>query len=78
MMRLLLAAMFAGLIGIAIGGSATAGATPATCPNQNKVILQGQELPRQGNVVCDDDSTGRGLLGNAPLVGNLPGLGGIL
>lgn len=78
MMRLLLAAMFAGLIGLAIAGPATAGAAPA-CPNQNTVILQGQPLPRQGNVVCDDDETGGGgLLGNAPVVGNLPGLGGIL
>lgn len=77
-MRLLLAAVFAALVGLAIAAPATAGATPASCPNQNTVILQGQPLPTQGNVVCDDDQTGRGLLRNAPLVGNLPGVGGIL
>ena len=78
MMRRLLAALVAGFIGLAIGYPATAGAAPA-CPNKNTVIVQGEPLPRQGTVVCDDDETGgRGLLGNAPVVGNLPGLGGIL
>jgi hypothetical protein len=77
MMRKILAALFAGLIGAAVAGAATAGAAPV-CPNTNTVIVQGKPLPQQGNVVCDDDETGGGLLGNAPVVGNLPGLGGLL
>ncbi len=78
MMRGLLTAVVAGLIGLAIASAASAGATPATCPNTNTVIVQGKTLPQQGNLVCDDDQTSRGLLGNAPVVGNLPGLGGLL
>jgi hypothetical protein len=76
-MRRLLAVFFAGLIGVAVASFATAEAAP-NCPNSNTVILQGEPLPRQGNLICDDDAGGGGLLGNAPVVGNLPGLGGLL
>jgi hypothetical protein len=32
----------------------------------------------QFSQVCDDDPVSGGLLGDLPLLGNLPGLGGIL
>jgi hypothetical protein len=32
----------------------------------------------QFSQVCDDDPASGGLLGDLPLLGNLPGLGGIL
>jgi type 1 fimbria pilin len=58
--------------------SAAASAAPAPdCPN-NTVVVQGKVVSPPDNAVCDDDVTGGGLLGNAPIVGNLPGLGGLL
>ena len=69
-----IAAMFA-CAGLAT--SAVASAAPA-CPN-NTVVVQGKVVSTPQSPVCDDDEeTGGGLLGNAPIVGNLPGLGGIL
>jgi hypothetical protein len=63
--------------GVALGGSAVAGAAPV-CP-QPKVFIQGEIVNTPRSQVCDDDPTGNdGLLGNAPVVGNLPGLGGVL
>ena len=60
----------------ALAASAVAGAAP-DCPN-NTVVVQGKVVQSPDNQACDDDSTGGGLLGNAPVVGNLPGLGGLL
>lgn len=80
MHRLLAAAVLGGSIGLAFACPTIASAAPV-CPQNNKVILQGEELPvpAQGHVVCDDDpGGGDGLLGNAPVVGNLPGLSGVL
>jgi hypothetical protein len=78
MMRQLLLVMFAALIGLAITCAVPAGADP-TCPKNIMVRVQGQDLlPRPADQICDDDQTGGGLLGNAPVVGNLPGVGGIL
>ena len=56
--------------------SAVASAAP-DCPN-NTVVVQGEVVSPPDNAVCDDDVTGGGLLGDAPVVGNLPGLGGAL
>lgn len=56
--------------------SAVASAAPE-CPN-NTVVVQGEVVSPPDNAACDDDVTGGGLLGNAPVVGNLPGLGGVL
>jgi hypothetical protein len=57
---------------------ATASADPS-CPKNLTVKVQDKLLPSPGNQVCDEDNNrGSGLLGNAPVVGNLPGLGGIL
>jgi hypothetical protein len=78
--RLLAAAVLGGSIGLAVACPSIAAADPA-CPQNNKVILQGEELPMpaQGHVVCDDDpGGGDGLLGDAPVVGRLPGLSGVL
>jgi hypothetical protein len=71
-----------GLTGLAVAGSVVtspmASADPS-CPKNLTVKVQDKLLPSPGNQVCDEDNNrGRGLLGNAPLVGNLPGLGGIL
>ena len=56
--------------------SAVASAAPE-CPN-NTVVVQGKVVSTPDSQVCDDDVPGGGLLGNAPVVGNLPGLGGVL
>jgi hypothetical protein len=76
--RLLLAALGATVFTLA--WPATATAQPEVCPkntvtigNQGKVI----NVP-QHSQVCDDDPTGDGLLGDLPVLGNLPGLSGIL
>ncbi len=61
-------------------GLATSGAASAApdCPN-NTVVVQGEVVSPPDGQVCDDDVTGSGgLLGDAPVVGNLPGLGGLL
>ena len=56
--------------------NAVASAAPE-CPN-NTVVVQGKVVSTPDSQVCDDDLPGGGLLGNAPVVGNLPGLGGVL
>ena len=63
----------------ACAGLATSAAASAEpdCPN-NTVVVQGKVVSPPDNAACDDDVTGGGLLGNAPVVGNLPGLGGVL
>ncbi|MDT5019092.1 MAG: hypothetical protein QOD39_5252 [Mycobacterium sp.] len=77
MRRLVAVAAFTASFGLAVAWPATAGAAPV-CPKTNVVIVQGKTLPSPGDQVCDDDPGGDGLLGNAPVVGNLPGLGGVL
>jgi hypothetical protein len=77
--RASVASFLAASVALALGYPATAAAAPPVCPKNTVTIgNQGQvvNLP-QYSQVCDDDPTG-GLLGDAPLVGNLPGLGGIL
>jgi hypothetical protein len=65
-------AALAGMLGTAI-----ANAEPG-CPG-NTVTIQGEVVPAPVNQPCDNDEAGSdGLLGNAPVVGNLPGLGGVL
>jgi hypothetical protein len=86
MMKMLAATLFAMLIALALTYSATATAKPPTpppapaCP-QNTVTIgnQGQvvNMPQQSHV-CDNDTTDDGLLGDLPLLGNLPGLGRVL
>lgn len=67
----------AGSAGAALGGSAVASAASA-CPKPT-VIIQGEIFSTPKGPVCDDDAASNdGLLGNAPVVGNLPGLGGVL
>ena len=76
--RILLAAL--GAAALALGCPATAAAEPTACPNNTVTIgNQGQVLnvPPQSQV-CDDDPMSDGLLGDLPVLGNLPGLGGIL
>jgi hypothetical protein len=61
----------------AVGTTAVANAEPG-CPG-NTVTIQGEVVPAPVNKPCDtDEAGGDGLLGNAPVVGNLPGLGGVL
>jgi hypothetical protein len=76
--RFLLAAL--GVAALALGYPATATAEPSACPNNTVTIgSQGQVLnvPPQSQV-CDDDLVTDGLLGDLPVLGNLPGLGGVL
>jgi len=78
--RVSAASFFAALIALALGYPATAAAEPPVCPKNTVTIgNQGQvvNVP-QFSQVCDDDPTGDGLLGDLPVLGNLPGLGGIL
>jgi uncharacterized cupredoxin-like copper-binding protein len=76
--RILLAALATATL--ALSYPATAAAEPTVCPkntvtigNQGKVI----NVPQQSQV-CDDDPMNDGLLGDLPVLGNLPGLSGIL
>jgi hypothetical protein len=77
-MKLLAATFFATCVALALGCPATAVAEPQACPKNTVTIdNQGQviDLPQQSQV-CDDDPLG--LLGDLPVLGNLPGLGGVL
>jgi len=76
MRRYVLAFAAASLAAGALAFSAVASAEPV-CPN-NTVRIQGEIVPAPENQVCDDDPMGDGLLGGLPVVGNLPGLGGVL
>jgi hypothetical protein len=75
--RILFAAL--GLAALALGYPATAVAEPLPCPN-NPVTIGNQgevvNVPQQSQI-CDDDPSD-GLLGDLPVLGNLPGLGGVL
>jgi hypothetical protein len=76
--RIVLAAMAAAAV--AFGYPAAAAAEPSACPKNTVTIgNQGQvvNVPQQSQV-CDDDPMNEGLLGDLPVLGNLPGLGGIL
>ena len=78
--RVAAAGFFAALVALALGYPATAATEPPVCPKNTVTIgNQGQvvNVPQQSQV-CDDDPTGDGLLGDLPVLGNLPGLGGIL
>jgi hypothetical protein len=78
-MKMLAATFFTMLVASAFTFAATAAAAPPVCPKNTVTIgNQGQVINvPQHSQVCDDDPTG-GLLGDLPLVGNLPGLGGVL
>jgi hypothetical protein len=76
--RVLLAAGTAA-IAFALGYPATATAAPACPKNTVTVGNQGQVINlTPASQVCDDDPRGDGLLGDTPVLGNLPGLGGLL
>ena len=77
-MKLLAATFFSTFVVLALSYPATADGEPPACPKNTVTINnQGQvvEVPQQSQV-CDDDMNG--LLGDLPLLGNLPGLGGVL
>ena len=61
-------------------GTQRCGERGAHMPEQSTVVVSGQGHVHTARVQCrdDDEETGGGLLGNAPIVGNLPGLSGIL
>ena len=75
--RMLFAAL--GATTLALGYPALAGADPVCPKNTVTIGNQGQvvNVPQESQV-CDDDMTSDGLLGDLPVLGNLPGLGGIL
>jgi hypothetical protein len=78
MMSRLIAGTFIAAVGIGLGYPAIAAADPV-CPI-NEVRVQGEIVTTPAGDACDSEpvESGGGLLGNAPVVGNLPGLGGVL
>lgn len=61
----------------AVGFPATAGAAPFDCTDR----LPNDFTPccvESGNLQRCDEETGDGILGDAPVVGNLPGVGDVL
>ncbi|HVQ52408.1 MAG TPA: hypothetical protein VMS92_20410 [Mycobacterium sp.] len=78
--RVAAAGLFAALVALALGYPATASAEPPVCPKNTVTIgNQGQVINvPQFSQVCDDDPQNGGLLGDLPVLGNLPGLGGIV
>lgn len=72
----------AGLAVAALSLPAVAGAAP-DCPNEaagspTQCCVKVGDAPGPGPTCTSKQSVGRGALGDAPVVGNLPGLGGIL
>jgi hypothetical protein len=60
---------------------AVAGAAPCindTAGNPNKCCVKIGDAPGPGPDCVSNDMQNDGLLGDAPVVGNLPGVGGIL
>ena len=80
MRRLMAAILFAVSITVALPAVASAEPLPACPKNTVTIGNQGQVItvPQQTQVCDDDPMGGDGLLGDLPLVGNLPGVGGIL
>ena len=76
--RFVFAVFTAAALTCALGTTVVANAEPG-CPG-NTVTIQGEVVPAPVNQPCDNDEAGDGggLLGDAPVVGNLPGLGGVL
>jgi len=79
--RLVLAGVFAvSLALVAVGFPAIAGAAPIDCTDR----LPNDFTPccvESGNIAgCDEEAGGDGILGDLPVVGNLPGpgVGGVL
>ncbi|AEK08153.1 hypothetical protein SEA_POUND_86 [Mycobacterium phage Pound] len=82
--------MLRGAIAVAIMvGIGVAGAAPVSADGCSRpvVLLNGEEVPQHqptlrcngvGGSIGSGGARPRGLLGNFPIVGNLPGLGGIL
>ncbi len=69
-------------VGIALALPVVASAAPdcpnTTAGNPTQCCVKVGDAPGPGPDCTSKQSVGRGLLGDAPLVGNLPGLGGIL
>jgi hypothetical protein len=78
MIRRFIAGTFIACAGITLGYPAVASADPE-CP-VSIVTAQGEVVSPSGQQLCENDpvDTDDGLLGNAPVVGNLPGLSGLL
>jgi hypothetical protein len=76
--RPVLAGVFAVLLAlVAVGFPAIAGAAPFDCTDR----LPNDFTPccvESGNLAGCDEEMGDGILGNLPVVGNLPGVGGVL
>ena len=76
LMRRMIAGMFIASAGIGLGYPAAAAADPE-CRNTT-VTIQGEVVPAPQPTPCNDPILDDGLLGNAPVVGNLPGVSGVL
>ncbi|MGX9791384.1 hypothetical protein [Mycobacterium sp. MMS18-G62] len=79
-LRLIAAGFFAVSTTVALPAAASAEPQPACPKNTVTIGSQGKVItvPQQTQVCDDDPMGGDGLLGDLPVVGNLPGVGGIL
>lgn len=79
--RFLLASISAASLALAIAFPSVAGAAPCindTAGNPNKCCVKIGDAPGPGPNCVSDDMQEDGLLGDLPVVGNLPGVGGVL
>jgi hypothetical protein len=79
--RFLLAFIGGAPLALAIAFPAVAGAAPCindTAGNPNKCCVKIGDAPGPGPDCVSDDMQNDGLLGDVPVVGNLPGVGGVL
>jgi hypothetical protein len=80
--RFTVGAVCAGSLALAMAFPAVAGASPncvnATAGNPNKCCVKVGDAPGPGPDCISADMQNDGLLGDLPVLGNLPGLGGIL
>jgi hypothetical protein len=80
--RLILASACAVPLALAVAFPAVASAAPncanSTAGNPNKCCVKVGDAPGPGPDCVSDEMQNEGLLGDLPLLGNLPGLGGIL
>jgi hypothetical protein len=80
--RFLITSVCAGSLALAMAFPAVAGAAPncinETAGNPNKCCVKVGDAPGPGPDCVSDDIQNDGLLGDLPVLGNLPGLGGVL
>jgi hypothetical protein len=80
--RFLIGCACAGSLALAVAFPAVAGAAPncvnATAGSPTRCCVKVGDAPGPGPDCVSDDMQNEGLLGDLPVLGNLPGLGGVL